>query len=65
LRGEPSQSVDRLAAALTCPNEFVTFHNADGVTGHCEMTGRSQFHRRVYDWLDGVLATTPGVEAAR
>ncbi len=44
-----------LAAALTVPHEYVEFATDDGVTGHCEMTGRAQFHARVYDWLDTVL----------
>ena len=45
-----------LAAALKVPHEFVEFARADGVSGQCEMTGRLQFQRRVYDWLDSVLA---------
>jgi hypothetical protein len=40
---------------LECPHEFVEFANADGVSGRCEITGRAQFHRRIYDWLDSVL----------
>ncbi len=44
-----------LADQLVCPTEYVLFGAADDVSGHCEMTGRSVFHRRVYDWLDGVL----------
>ena len=31
----------------------------DDVSGHCEMSARSLFHQRVYDWLDGVLELTP------
>ena len=50
-----SARAGELAAALTCPHDFVTFRNADGVHGHCEMTGRAQFHRRAFDWLDEVL----------
>lgn len=45
-----------LAAALAAPHESVTFSAADGVTGHCEMSGRAVFHQRAFDWLDGVLA---------
>ncbi len=45
-----------LAAALACPHELVVFTSADGVSGHCEMTGRARFHERVFDWLDAVLA---------
>jgi len=44
------------AARLTCPSRYVEFGPADGVTGHCEMTGRAVFHREVFDWLDEVLA---------
>jgi dienelactone hydrolase len=49
-----------LAAGLRVPHAFVTFQNADGVHGHCEMTGRAQFHRRAFDWLDHALDHTPG-----
>lgn len=48
-----------LAAALQVPHEFVTFRNADGVHGHCEMTGRAQFHQRAFDWLDATLGRAP------
>jgi len=48
-----------LADNLTCPKEYVLFTAADDVSGHCEMSARSLFHRRVYDWLDGVLALAP------
>ena len=40
---------------LTCPKEYVLFSAADDVSGHCEMSSRGSFHRRVYDWLDHVL----------
>jgi hypothetical protein len=46
-----------LAANLVCPKEFVRFGTDDDVSGHCEMSGRAIFHRRVFDWLDQVLAT--------
>jgi pimeloyl-ACP methyl ester carboxylesterase len=45
-----------LAENLVCTKEFVRFGADDDVTGHCEMSGRAVFHRRVFDWLDGVLA---------
>jgi len=48
------------ADRLVCPKEFVLFGPADDVSGHCEMTGRAVFHRRVYDWLDTVLELSPG-----
>ncbi len=40
---------------LTCPKEYVLFSAADDVSGHCEMSSRGTFHRRVFDWLDTVL----------
>jgi pimeloyl-ACP methyl ester carboxylesterase len=52
-----SARATELAAALTCPHELVVFKGVDGVSGHCEMTGRAQFHRRAFDWLDHVLHT--------
>ena len=51
-----SAAAGTLAKRVVSPREYVVFTAAEGVTGHCEMSGRSQFHRRVYDWLDGVLA---------
>ncbi|GAA2008997.1 hypothetical protein J2S58_002088 [Nakamurella flavida] len=50
-----SAAAGTFAAALRCPTEFVRFGAGDQVSGHCEMTGRALFHRRVYDWLDTVL----------
>lgn len=44
------------ADALTCLHEYVEFAAADDITGHCEMTGRTQLHARVFAWLDAVLA---------
>ena len=41
--------------------EYVLFTAAEGVTGHCEMSGRSVFHRRAYDWLDGVFGSPTAV----
>jgi len=52
-----------LADKLTCPKEYVLFSADDDVSGHCEMSGRSVFHQRVYDWLDGVLAKTTAAPA--
>ena len=42
--------------ALRCRKKFVTFTEAEGAGGHCEPLGRTLFHRRVFDWLDEVLA---------
>ncbi|MEJ2871251.1 alpha/beta fold hydrolase [Actinomycetospora sp. OC33-EN08] len=50
-----SADAPKLAAALTCPVEYVEFGRDDDVTGHCEMTGRAVFHERLFRWLDGVL----------
>jgi hypothetical protein len=43
------------ADKLTCPKEYVLFSAAEDVSGHCEMSSRETFHRRVYEWLDRVL----------
>jgi dienelactone hydrolase len=48
------------ADKLVCPRDYVSFTAADGVTGHCEMSGRSVFHARMFDWLDGVLEGPAG-----
>ena len=40
---------------LTCPKEYVLFSAADDGSGHCEMSSRGTFHRRLFDWLDTVL----------
>jgi pimeloyl-ACP methyl ester carboxylesterase len=50
-----SSRASELASALTSPHELVIFRSADGVSGHCEMAGRAQFHRRAFDWLDDIL----------
>ncbi len=52
-----SAQVEILADRLACPTEYVLFTAAEGVTGHCEMSGRSVFHRRAYDWLDEVFGS--------
>lgn len=44
-----------LADKLTCPKEYVKFEAKENVSGHCEMTGRSTYHDRVFSWLDTVL----------
>ena len=53
-----SAQVEILADRLVCPTEYVLFTAAEGVTGHCEMSGRSVFHRRAYDWLDEVFGSS-------
>lgn len=50
-----SASARTFADQLVCPSQYVLFTAADGVTGHCEMSGRAVFHQRLYDWLDTVL----------
>jgi alpha-beta hydrolase superfamily lysophospholipase len=49
----------QLYDALTCTKELVYFTNAEGAAGHCEGMGQALFNQRVYDWLDGVVGTTP------
>ncbi|MEU6698796.1 hypothetical protein [Pseudonocardia sp. NPDC046786] len=53
---DPTAAAPTFAARLTCPSRYVEFGPADGVTGHCETTGRAVFHREVFDWPDEVLA---------
>jgi pimeloyl-ACP methyl ester carboxylesterase len=57
-----SADAQAMADALTCPHEYVEFGPDDDVTGHCEMTGRTVFHDRLFRWLAGVLGdpTKPG-----
>ena len=52
-----SAAAGTLAERLRCPTEYVVFGPDEDVSGHCEMSGRATFHRRVFDWLDHVLAT--------
>lgn len=61
---ELSAAAPVLAAALTCPVEYVEFGRADDVSGHCETSGRAVYHRRVFDWLDATLAAPARVAAA-
>ena len=51
-----SATAHEFAANLRCPHEYVLFGQEVGVFGHCEMAGREVFHRRMFRWLDGVLA---------
>ncbi|MEF2979334.1 alpha/beta hydrolase family protein [Subtercola sp. YIM 133946] len=51
-----SEAQADFAAAVTVPHEYVVFSADEGVTGHCEMTGRALFHQRAFDWLEGVFA---------
>ena len=53
-----SSNAATLAERVSGPTEYVLFTAAEGVTGHCEMTGRAQFHRRAYDWLADVFAAS-------
>jgi hypothetical protein len=50
-----SRSAPRLAEALTCPNEFVTFTAAEGAGDHCEAGARTPYHARSFGWLDQIL----------
>lgn len=54
-----SVAAGTFAGRLTCAVEYVEFGVGDDVSGHCEMTGRSAFHRRAFDWLDDTLGVTP------
>jgi dienelactone hydrolase len=52
----PGQS-KQLYDALTCPKELVTFSAAEGSSLHCEPLAPALRSLRIFDWLDGVLAT--------
>ena len=54
-----SAAAGTFSGRLTCPAEYVEFGVGDDVSGHCEMTGRSTFHQRVFDWLDDTLGVAP------
>lgn len=54
-----SATAKTFADRLVCPTEYVEFGPAEDVSGHCEMSGRSTFHQRVFDWLDEILAAAP------
>jgi pimeloyl-ACP methyl ester carboxylesterase len=41
--------------ALTCTKEYSWFTAAEGAAAHCEMTARTLFNQRAFDWLDEVL----------
>ncbi len=44
--------------ALTCEKEYAWFTTAEGAGAHCEMTARTLFNQRAFDWLDGILKPT-------
>jgi pimeloyl-ACP methyl ester carboxylesterase len=50
-----SASAPQLAAALTCPKQFMTFTAAEGAGDHCESGARTLFHARLFAWLDEIL----------
>ena len=50
-----ARGAEALFAALACPKALLRFAAAEGAGEHCEMLNRSLLHRRVFDWLDGVL----------
>lgn len=52
---EISASADETIAALTCPSELITFSDADGAGGHCEMGARQLYLARSFGWLDSIL----------
>jgi alpha-beta hydrolase superfamily lysophospholipase len=45
----------RLYDALTGPKTFIRFTAAEGAGDHCEVSARSVYIQRAYDWLDSVL----------
>lgn len=47
----------RVFDALRCPKQIVRFTAAEGAGDHCEMQNRSLLNRRVFDWLDTVMAS--------
>ncbi|RKT46230.1 alpha/beta hydrolase family protein [Thiocapsa rosea] len=49
-------SAEEVYAALESPKMLARFLAAEGAGDHCAMMGRSLFHQRMFDWLDGVLA---------
>jgi len=60
-----SATAENFADQLRCPKAFVRFGVDDHVSGHCEMTGRSMFHRVVFDCLDEVLHVRASVQDRR
>ena len=46
---------ERLYGALTGPKTFIRFSGAEGAGDHCEVSARSVYFQRAYDWLDGVF----------
>ena len=45
----------RLYEALSAPKTFIRFSPAEGAGDHCEVSARSVYFQRAYDWLDGVF----------
>ena len=45
-----------LGAVSSERKELISFTEAEGASGHCELAGRRLFHQRCYDWLDETLA---------
>ncbi|MCU1414593.1 MAG: alpha/beta hydrolase [Microbacteriaceae bacterium] len=50
-----SARADILFDELTCVKEYSWFTAAEGAGAHCEMTARTLFNQRAFDWLDGIL----------
>ena len=46
---------EKLYEALTSQKTLLRFTNEEGAGGHCEMSARTLFHQRAFDWLDEVL----------
>lgn len=47
---------------LTCPKTLLRFTADEGADAHCQTGAQRLAHARVFDWLDDVLDTRPGVD---
>jgi pimeloyl-ACP methyl ester carboxylesterase len=56
-----SAAARQLAARLGCEHEYVEFRAADGAGEHCHAGARTQYHERVFTWLDHVLTADRAV----
>ena len=56
---QASSNAKQLFDALTGPEDFLQFYDADGAGMHCEMQNRSMANRHILDWLDDTLAAAP------
>lgn len=55
-QGDPLASqAETLYDVLQCPKRLISFTAGEGAGGHCQSLGRTLYHQRVFDWLDGTL----------